>query len=390
MGQTSDDKSSPERSFDPFSEPNMKLLIDTIEEINRTEKFKSVLTESMESVRLVMNSEASSLILLDDESGELFVSMPTGSGKMEAAGKRIPKSKGVSGWVAQNRQPYVTNDAQNSELFYGEIAEGFRTRNMICVPLINMKNEVIGVLQALNRRGGEAYSAKDVPVLQALASHISVAVERVRMIDSLKDRIRQKETFITDIHRRIMDDLETMAGMIDTEMDAIKEENARRLLNEISLRLETMMEIQRIVYDSDQKNYVNLGNYIMQLSDKIEEKMRSFLYGVAITTRCENVQVTREKALLCGLILNELLISIYKYAFRNEEIDGRIDVNLTSSGNKIDLRISDNGIEFPEDFNLTVKEKSGTWLVDEWLKRLGAHLSSLEQEEVRFSLQFKS
>ncbi|MFU8812889.1 MAG: GAF domain-containing protein [Balneolaceae bacterium] len=390
MGQTSDDKSSPERSFDPLSEPNMKLLIDTIEEINRTEKFKSVLTESMESVRLVMNSEASSLILLDDESGELFVSMPTGSGKMEAAGKRIPKSKGVSGWVAQNRQPYVTNDAQNSELFYGEIAEGFRTRNMICVPLINMKNEVIGVLQALNRRGGEAYSAKDVPVLQALASHISVAVERVRMIDSLKDRIRQKETFITDIHRRIMDDLETMAGMIDTEMDAIKEENARRLLNEISLRLETMMEIQRIVYDSDQKNYVNLGNYIMQLSDKIEEKMRSFLYGVVITTRCENVQVTREKALLCGLILNELLISIYKYAFRNEEIDGRIDVNLTSSGNKIDLRISDNGIEFPEDFNLTVKEKSGTWLVDEWLKRLGAHLSSLEQEEVRFSLQFKS
>ncbi len=99
-----------------------RLIMDTIEGIHHTEEFKSVLVESMESTRLVMNAEASSLMLLDRDTGELYVSMPTGPAKMLVAGKSIPKSKGIAGWVVENKRPYITNDVSQSEYFFGELA----------------------------------------------------------------------------------------------------------------------------------------------------------------------------------------------------------------------------------------------------------------------------
>lgn len=96
---------------------NLRLLLDTIEGINHTTEFKAVLSESMEATRLVMNTEASSLFLVDEEDGELFISLPTGPAKKEVLGKTLPKNKGIAGWVAENKQPYLSNDVSSSEHF---------------------------------------------------------------------------------------------------------------------------------------------------------------------------------------------------------------------------------------------------------------------------------
>ena len=379
---------SPEDYTD--SDGNQRLLMDTLEGIDHTEEFKSVLVDSMESTRLVMNTEASSLILIDEETGEMYVSMPTGPVKMTVAGKSIPQSKGIAGWVAENKRPYMTNDVSKSEHFYGELAEGFKTRNIICVPLINRENRVIGVMQALNRRNGEDFTSKDIPVFQSLASHFTLAIERSRMIDTLHDRLNQKDAIIAEIHHRIKNNLQIISALIETELPEIKDKHAETVLQGISLRIQSMSRLHDMLSEKNLSNAVDLKDYLTKLSEKIRDTMSSFLYDVQIELDSEEIIVKQEQALLCGLILNELLINIYKHAFSGDDEEAKIQISLYRSDRTVFLRVSDNGVGLPDDFKLRKKDSIGMWIVDTLLKKLRADMEVGSEEGTRFEISFKA
>jgi two-component sensor histidine kinase len=381
---------SPEHSeaLSELPKENFRLLLDTIDGINHTKKFKTALTESMEATRLVMNSEASSLMLLDKDTGELYVSMPTGPAKTEIAGKSIPKNKGIAGWVVENKRPYLTNDVEQSEHFYGELAKDYKTRNLICVPLINKENEVIGVMQALNRRNLLEFTPKDIPVFQALASHITGAIERTRMIDLLHDRLNQKDAIIAEIHHRIKNNLQVISALLDTELPGIKDEKAQKVLKDIGMRIHSMSKLHEMLSEKNLKNSVALDVYLKQLSKKIEETMSSFLYDIKVKMTTEPVEVRQEQALLCGLILNELLINIYKHAFREDEESGNIEITLRDLGDRVRLKVTDNGVGLPEDFTIVKKDSIGMWIVDELLKKLKADFDVEHDAGTRFTISF--
>lgn len=368
---------------------NLRLLLDTIECINQTNEFKSVLIESMESVRLIMNSEASSLMLMDMENGELFVSLPTGPVKKEVVGKRIPKDEGISGWVFKNRRPYLTNDVTTSEHFYGDIAKGFTTRNIICVPLINRENSVIGVLQAINRRGNEEFTPHHVPVFQALASHVTIAIERTRRVDHLHERLKEKDTMLQDVHNQIKESLQKLSGQIESELPEVKDQNAEKVLQNVIMRIDSIWKLHNLLSEKNLSNLVDIGEYLEQLSKRIEETMRALLTGVTIELTTDSVQLPKEKALLCGLILNELMINIYKHAFVAGE-NAKIDIELVNEGDQTKIVVTDREVGLPEDFNFEKEYSIGMWIVDDLLKKLNGSIQSGPGMGIRFTLLFKT
>lgn len=385
-----DDMKSSDQNF-PEGDGSQRLLMDTLEGIDHTEEFKSVLVDSMESTRLVMNTEASSLMLMDEDTGELYVSMPTGPAKMTVAGKSIPQSKGIAGWVAENKRPYMTNDVANSEHFYGELAEGFKTRNIICVPLINRENKVVGVMQALNRRNGEEFTSRDIPVFQSLASHFTLAIERSRMIDRLHDRLQQKDAIIAEIHHRIKNNLQIISALVEDELPLIKDKHAETVLHGISLRIQSMSRLHDMLSEQNIKNTVDLKEYLSQLSEKIRDTMSSILYDVQIELDSEEIVVKQEQALLCGLILNELLINIYKHAFRNDDDEeAKTKISLFLKNHTVHLRVSDNGVGLPDDFRLRKKDSIGMWIVDTLLKKLNADMDVGSEKGTRFEVRFNA
>jgi len=385
-----DKMKSSDQDFTEGDGGSQRLLMDTLEGIDHTEEFKSVLVDSMESTRLVMNTEASSLMLMDEDTGELYVSMPTGPAKMSVAGKSIPQRKGIAGWVAENKRPYMTNDAANSEHFYGELAEGFKTRNIICVPLINRENNVIGVMQALNRRNGEEFTSRDIPVFQSLASHFTLAIERSRMIDRLHDRLQQKDAIIAEIHHRIKNNLQIISALVENELPLIKDKHAETVLQGISLRIQSMSRLHDMLSEKNIKNTVDLEEYLSQLSGKISDTMSSILYDVQIELESEEIVVKQDQALLCGLILNELLINIYKHAFRSDDEEASIKISLFQKEKKVHLRVSDNGVGLPDDFKLRKKDSIGMWIVDTLLKKLNADMDVGSEKGTRFEIRFKA
>ncbi len=369
-------------------EENIDLLLKTIEGINRNMEFKSIILESMEAVRLVMNAEASSLMLLDKETGKLYVSLPTGPAKEEIKGKSIPKNSGIGGWVAENKRPYISNDVESSEHFWGDISSTFRTRNIICVPLINRDNMVIGVLQAVNRRKKGDFTLHDIPVFQALASNITVAIERARKIDELYELIREKDVMITEIHHRIKNNLQAVTGIIETELPDIEEGKAKNLLNSMFMRVKSMSRLHDMLCNRELTDEIDLDVYLKQLSEKIEEMMGGMNVEAALHLKADTVRIKSHRALLCGLILNELLLNIYKHAFTQSDRKGKIEIELLEKDDQVILNVSDDGIGIPEHVDFENKKSIGLWIVDVMLKKLQGEITVQRNPGTRVSIRF--
>lgn len=382
-------KSKNENLHKNLEKENLSLILETLEGINNTNEFKTVLHESMEATRQVMDSEASSLFLIDDEKGELFISVPTGPAKKEVAGKSIPKDKGIAGWVLSNQKPYLTNDVTKSEHFYGDLVESFTTKNLMCVPLINRHGDVIGIIQAMNKRDKKDYLESEIPVFEALATHITIAIERTKKIDSMRDTIQQKDVMIAEIHHRVKNNLQALSDQIQKDVKEISDQKANEVFKKIEMRMKSMAKLHDLLVEKKVNERVDLYRYTQGLAQKIEDSMSFNMLDIEIGVSGNEISVSQNKALLCGLILNELLINVYKHA----HLDGtknvnEIEVNVASDEGLVILSVADNGIGVPDDFSIQSKRSIGMWIVRELLQKLNADMTVLNDPGARFTITF--
>lgn len=170
------------------------LLLDLVGRINSTLDLESLLSAIMEAAQTIMEAEASSLFLRDRNTSELVIAVPTGPAKAEISGTRIPPGQGFCGWVAAHRQPVIAAEPQSDPRFFGEVSEGFRTRNLICVPLYDSQRQILGVLQACNKRGKGNFAESDIPLFESLADQAAIALERARLQkESLGKQLLERE-----------------------------------------------------------------------------------------------------------------------------------------------------------------------------------------------------
>ena len=177
-------------SGQPLDSDRLNLLMKLTGQINSNLDLDSLLSDIIQAVKLIMVSEASSLMLYDEEKDALVLSLPTGPATEEVSGKVIPKDQGIGGWVFTNGEPAIVNDVQQDDRFLGDIdPEVFTTQNIMCVPLLNQEKEIIGVIQALNKNDGGKFSEEEIPIFQALANQAAIAIENARLHEEQKQKM---------------------------------------------------------------------------------------------------------------------------------------------------------------------------------------------------------
>ncbi len=129
-------------------------------------------------------SEASSLLILDEDGKHLH--FKTASGEKGQAVKRVtvPVEQGIAGWVARHWKPLIVPDVSRDERFLKKSDEesGFVTRSVLAVPLI-MGDRLIGVCEVINKMSG-VFSDRDTGTLQSLANFAAVAVVNAQLSES--------------------------------------------------------------------------------------------------------------------------------------------------------------------------------------------------------------
>ena len=148
--------------------------------LNLRDVLEAVLYSSMEAV----SAEAASLMLLDEEKNnfQFFGLVPPQPAMMNA---KFSANKGLAGKVLQSQQSEVINDVQKDPRFYRrfDLKTGFQTRNMVAIPLV-AGTEKVGVLEVLNKAGGEPFQEEDRLLLQSIAEEIAFAIHDARLVDA--------------------------------------------------------------------------------------------------------------------------------------------------------------------------------------------------------------
>ncbi|MCB1747717.1 MAG: GAF domain-containing protein [Gammaproteobacteria bacterium] len=165
-------------------------LIEATRKVREPLSFDLMLTRLIALITEAFDAERSSLFLYDSETEELFSRVAQGELTREI---RFPADSGIAGQVFQDGRSAIIDDAYADPRFNQAVdAEtGYRTRNILCVPLRARNGEVIGVTEVLNKRGGD-FSAADCALLQAFTTHTASVLESAHLTERARESLREE------------------------------------------------------------------------------------------------------------------------------------------------------------------------------------------------------
>lgn len=141
------------------------------------EDFGRLLRSIVEVARSIFGAKASSIFLHDADADELVFAAVAGPDEQFLVGRRMPSSAGIAGWVVSSRTPLVLDDVRQDPRFARDVAEGtgYVPRGLMAVPLLD-EEQVLGVLQVLDRPEQSAFSLREMDLLGMFANQAAIAV----------------------------------------------------------------------------------------------------------------------------------------------------------------------------------------------------------------------
>ena len=138
---------------------------------------RGLLDRILESALTSIGARDGSLLLIDDETDELVFVVVVGRIRERLAGYRIASGQGIAGWVAANREAVMVDDVRFDSRFSTSVDQtfDFHTQSILCVPII-YADQVLGVIQAINKIDGEAFHDGDLALLGVVAQLAAAAM----------------------------------------------------------------------------------------------------------------------------------------------------------------------------------------------------------------------
>lgn len=173
----------------------LMLLLEHNATLSSTLSLGDLLQKIINVATVVVGAEASSLALVDSEAGELVFQFVAGDAEEAVRSFRLKIGDGIAGWVAKYDVPLMIADAQQDPRFQRKVddSSGFVTRAVLCVPM-RRNQQIIGILQALNKKGGGEFNADDQLIAEALANVAAIAIENSQLYHALKEQLDRLDT----------------------------------------------------------------------------------------------------------------------------------------------------------------------------------------------------
>ncbi len=211
------------RILDSLSSTDRDAFLDSISET--LEKFTALmevsnrLADSMDLdalfARLVelateaLRADRGTIFLNDEKTGELFSRIATGGGLSREI--RFPNHLGIAGSVFSTGKALIIPDAYADPHFNREVDKrtGYLTHNILAVPIRDRKRRVVGVIQVLNKEGGEGFIESDLSLLEAMGSQAASALIKARLFEEVV-RARKEEAELFEVTRAISTEIQLL------------------------------------------------------------------------------------------------------------------------------------------------------------------------------------
>lgn len=203
----------------------LNVLMDVTRSIMAEIDLDSLLILIMASVTRVMSADRSSLFLIDFTTNELWSRVAQGAPEI-----RLPLGFGIVGDVAQSGIIANIRDAYKDSRFNQDFDKktGYQTRSILCMPIKNVKGEIIGAIQVLNKIDDDHFTESDEELLMAFSSLAGISIENARAYEELE---KERNSLEVKVKERTKDLAHAKKQSDELLLNILPEQTAEELKN---------------------------------------------------------------------------------------------------------------------------------------------------------------
>jgi PAS domain S-box-containing protein len=207
--------------------------------------------------------------------------------------------------------------------------------------------------------------------------------ERKNIEQKLRNSLSEKTTLLGEIHHRVKNNLTVIFGLLEMQIMQSDNPEVTDILRESQGRIQSMSMIHEKLYKSTHLESVNVSEYIEDLSHTIYITYHQFENVKLDFIKKHDISLPLNKMIPCGLLLNEVLTNIYKYAFVNRE-SGEITIVTSMDGDNFILEISDNGVGIDPENESKANQSLGMRLIHSFARQMKAKMTMINFNGVKY------
>jgi PAS domain S-box-containing protein len=230
---------------------------------------------------------------------------------------------------------------------------------------------------------GPVFSGDEVVGLTFITRDIT---ERKTAEEKTKHSLKEKEILLKEVHHRVKNNLQIILSILNLQYASVSDKKTLDLLRDVRSRIKAMSFIHELLYQTNDFSSINFSEYISNISTNLIYSYTQKQIDLKLDVG--KVYLDLDRAIPCGLIINELLTNALKYAFTEQE-EGEVSILLKQTDEHIQLVIADNGKGFPAEIDFRNTESLGMQLVMTLVRQLKGEITLDNSNGAKYIVSFK-
>ncbi|MFP4375066.1 MAG: cache domain-containing protein [Spirochaetaceae bacterium] len=185
--------------------------------------------------------------------------------------------------------------------------------------------------------------------------------------EDLRRSLEEKTVLVREIHHRVKNNLQVIASLLNLQAGSVRDRDDAALFHRTAERVVSMALVHEQLYETEDLSLIPFDRYLDELIGHIQAS--SGRDGVVLRVECEPIALEIERAVPCGLIVNELVTNSLQHAFSRSS-GGTIRVQMLQRGNIYTLEIADSGCGMPDE----ARKSLGMTLVEMLAEQIGGEV----------------
>jgi len=292
-------------------------------------------------------------------------------------------------------------DIQRADREYMQ-QKGMKT--LLVLPMV-FQDEVVGMIEIFDTRQERTFTDREISLTQLLVNQAATAIAHARLYRQMQKELterkktqaqiaaslREKEILLKEIHHRVKNNLQVVSSLLFLQTRFVEDETVLKVLQESRSRVRTMAMIHEKLYRSDDFARIDFLEYLRTLTAELVSTYNRSEQSVAVRTEGDEVLLTINVAVPCGLIVNELVANALQHAFppdREITAGDKISISLKRREDTVELMVCDNGTGLPPDVDLENTGSLGMQLVLMLTRQLRGEMTVEREHGTKFILTF--
>jgi PAS domain S-box-containing protein len=225
------------------------------------------------------------------------------------------------------------------------------------------------------------------PGIKGILGNYHDITERKAAVEEVKRQLAEKEVLLREVHHRVKNNIATVEGLLSFQADSTESPEAKAALQDSISRVRSICVLyDKLLLTTDYRE-ISFRNYIESLLDSISAV---FVEGrrFVVKKQIADFTIDSKKAVHVGIIINELMTNVFKYAFVGRD-NGVISISVEKDGNAATLVIQDNGVGIDEKITSNGSPGLGFTIVKMMVKQLKGTYSAVNENGTRSTIRFE-